>query len=153
MYASVLTVGSKLLPCPTVSHSVGHNHTDYAMSMPVKLSDQLVLDARTAVEVTDRSITGQIEFWATLGKSLEQLLGFAEVAALKRRHQNQPLEALINEVGTQVGHGRLNAVLQSRPFPHYEPSGKPGVIVQIREDGSRVEGRFRKRQFVPLTEG
>jgi hypothetical protein len=32
------------------------------MSQPVKLSDQLVLDARLTGDVAERSIAGQIEF-------------------------------------------------------------------------------------------
>ena len=37
------------------------------MGQPVKLSDALVLDARIAAEAQERSIAGQIEFWAKLG--------------------------------------------------------------------------------------
>jgi hypothetical protein len=33
------------------------------MSQPVKLSDALVLDARLAAEVQERSIAGQVEYW------------------------------------------------------------------------------------------
>jgi hypothetical protein len=36
------------------------------MSQPVKLSDDLVLDARLVGELLERSIAGQIEFWAQL---------------------------------------------------------------------------------------
>ena len=39
------------------------------MSQPVKLSDSLVLDARLASEVVERSIAGQIEFWARVGRA------------------------------------------------------------------------------------
>ena len=38
------------------------------MSMPVKLSDDLVADAREEARTADRSITSQIEHWARLGK-------------------------------------------------------------------------------------
>ena len=44
------------------------------MSQAVKLSDALVLDARVAGEVVERSIAGQVEFWARLGRSVEVLL-------------------------------------------------------------------------------
>ncbi len=45
-----------------------------AMSQPVKISDELILDARLTAEIADRSIAGQIEFWAQLGRALEPLL-------------------------------------------------------------------------------
>ena len=40
------------------------------MSQPVKLSESLVLDARLAGDAVERSIAGQVEFWARLGLSL-----------------------------------------------------------------------------------
>ena len=52
-----------------------------AMSQPVKLSDDLVLDARLAGELLERSIAGQIEFWAQLGRAMEPLLMGATVMA------------------------------------------------------------------------
>ena len=33
------------------------------MSQPVKISDELILDARLTAEFAERSIAGQIEFW------------------------------------------------------------------------------------------
>ena len=40
------------------------------MSQPVKLSDALVLDAHIAGEAFERSLTGQVEFWARLGRAV-----------------------------------------------------------------------------------
>ena len=54
------------------------------MSQPVKLSDELVLDARVTAEVANRSIAGQIEFWAQLGRAIEPLLDGARALALRR---------------------------------------------------------------------
>ena len=44
------------------------------MSQPVKISDELILDARLTAEIAERSIAGQIEFWAHLGRAIEPLL-------------------------------------------------------------------------------
>lgn len=54
------------------------------MSQPVKLSDALVLDARLAGEAFGRSIAGQVEFWARLGRSVELLLEGEQVLKLCR---------------------------------------------------------------------
>lgn len=43
------------------------------MSQAVKLSDALVLDARLAGNAVERSIAGQVEFWARLGRSIDDL--------------------------------------------------------------------------------
>src|ERR1051325_6251812 len=54
------------------------------MGMPVKLSDELVKDARREAEAADRSLTSQIEHWARLGRKVEHVLRYEEVLSLKR---------------------------------------------------------------------
>ena len=121
------------------------------MSQPVKLSDSLVLDARLAGEVVERSIAGQVEYWAKLGRAVEQLLQAPQVFALCRNAAARPLSECLQKVDSDGGRRRVADFLQSRPFPHYEPHpDKPGLLVRIEEDGRRTEGRFFHRQFVPV---
>ncbi|MHA3773426.1 TA system antitoxin ParD family protein [Verrucomicrobiota bacterium sgz303538] len=120
------------------------------MGQPVKLSDALVLDARLSADLTERSIAGQIEFWAALGRAIEPLLHFNEVLDLKRRAASKPLSECLRNAGTKAGHRQLQSVLKSRPFPHYEAAAdRPGHLVRIDEDGTRTIGRFVNREFVP----
>ena len=42
------------------------------MTIAVKLSDSIVTDARTISKVLNRSVTGQIEYWAKIGKLAEE---------------------------------------------------------------------------------
>ena len=65
------------------------------MGQPVKLSESLVLDARVTGEVAERSIAGQIEFWAGLGRAVESVLRADKVLALKRRGETVPLSACL----------------------------------------------------------
>jgi hypothetical protein len=121
------------------------------MSQPVKLSDALVLDARLAGEVCERSIAGQVEHWAQVGRSVDLLLEGGQVLALRRKGSTQPLSALLDSVDSPAGRGRVAAWLESQPFPHYQPHPDiPGLLERIEEDGSRTVGRFVKRQFVPV---
>lgn len=53
------------------------------MPQPVKLSDALVNAARTEAPVAHRSIPGQIEHWASLGRSVEMALTQAQIFRLK----------------------------------------------------------------------
>lgn len=119
------------------------------MGQPVKLSDALVLDARLSADLTERSIAGQIEFWAALGRAIEPLLRFNDVLELKRKAAAKPLSECLRKVDTKAGQRQLQAVLENRPFPHYEPAAdRPGYLVRIEEDGTRTVGRFVNRQFV-----
>jgi predicted ABC-type ATPase len=69
------------------------------MSQPVKLSDELVLDARTVGAVARWSIAGQVEFWARLGKSIEPVLRGDRALALQRFAAARPLAESITDVG------------------------------------------------------
>ena len=118
------------------------------MSQPVKLSDELVLDARLTAEVAERSIAGQIEFWAQLGRAIEPLLEGAQALALRRAGNVAPLSACLQSVDSPQGRLRVADYLGNQPFPHYEPApDRPGYLVRIEADGTRTVGRFVNRQF------
>lgn len=117
------------------------------MGQPVKLSDSLVLDARLTGEVAARSIAGQIEFWAGLGRSLEPLIRGDVALALKKRGEARPLSECIESVNTAAGQARLAGTLAARPFPHFEAAPRRGLLVKVDEDGTRTLGRFVNRQF------
>jgi len=118
------------------------------MSQPVKLSDPLVLDARLVGEMAQRSIAGQIEYWAGLGRAVEGVLRTSEALALRRSGGIRPLSACLAEPGTPAGDARVAAYLATRPFPHYEEApGQKGLLVQIEADGTRTVGRFVNRKF------
>ena len=118
------------------------------MSQPVKLSDSLVLDARLASEVVERSIAGQIEFWARIGRAVEPLLQGAQVMALCRDASAQPLSACLASVDSTKGRRRVAEFLRTQPYPHYEPApSAPGLLVRIEAGGKRATGRFVNRKF------
>jgi len=120
------------------------------MSQPVKLSDSLVLDARLTSEIAERSIAGQIEFWAGLGRAIEPLMRLPDVLALRKAGTIRPLSACLAEVGTLAGAQRVAGYLKTQPYPHYEPAaGAPGLLVRMDEDGTRTAGRFVNRRFEP----
>ncbi len=118
------------------------------MGQPVKLSDALVLDARVVGKTTERSIAGQIEFWARIGRGVESVLRTESVLRLKQRGDAVPLSGCLRSVDTREGRARVEAILEARPYPHFEPApGRPGYLVRIEEGGKRTVGRFVNRTF------
>jgi hypothetical protein len=118
------------------------------MSQPVKVSDALILDARLTSEAAERSIAGQIEFWARLGRAIEPLLRGDEALALSRAGTAKPLSACFQSVDSPAGRRRVAGYLKTLPYPHYEPApGRPGWLLRIEADGKRTVGRFVNRQF------
>lgn len=120
------------------------------MSQPVKVSDSLLLDARIAGEVVQRSIAGQIEFWAKIGRALEPLLRGDQMLALCRSGNVKPLSACLKSVDSPAGRRQVVEHLKTRPFPHYEAATSPGLLVRIEANGRRTVGRFVRRQFQPV---
>lgn len=122
--------------------------------MPVKLSDALVLDARLAGESLERSIAGQVEFWARLGRALEPVLNGSQALAISRRGAALSLAELIAEVEEPSGRARLAQHLAAQPFPHYEPHPeRSGLLIRIEADGTHTVGRFVNRAFTPVAGG
>ena len=118
------------------------------MSQPVKLSNELVLEARLTAQLTDRSIAGQIEFWAQLGRAIDPLLDGSRVLALKQSGAECSLSEILASVDSPAGRKRVAEYLDSRPFPHYRPvAHHPGLVMRIAEDGLETVGRFVDRQF------
>jgi hypothetical protein len=119
------------------------------MSQPVKLSDSLVSDARIAGESLQRSIAGQVEFWARIGRAIEPLIRGDQAICIAQQGA-KPLSECLASVGTAEGMGRLEKHLNSLPFPHYEPDAHAqGLLIRINADGKRVRGRFVNGRFVP----
>lgn len=120
------------------------------MGQPVKLSDEIVLDARLTAEVAERSIAGQLELWAQLGRAIESLLDGTRALALRRAGAARPLSECLAIVDTDAGRQRVRDYLESQPYPHYEPApDAPGLLIRIDQDGTRTRGRFVGREFQP----
>jgi hypothetical protein len=120
------------------------------MSQAVKLSDDLVLDARVVGKLVHRSIAAQVEYWAGLGKAIELVLQGRQALALSQAAAARPLSECLEAVDTPAGRLRVAEYLQSRPYPHYEPAPEsPGLLVRVDEDGTRTRGRFVHRKFEP----
>ena len=121
------------------------------MSQPVKVSDALLLDARIAGEIVERSIAGQIEFWAKIGRALEPLLRGDQMLSLCRSGKVKPLSVCLESVDSPAGRQRVFEHLKTRPYPHYESAaGTAGLLVRTEADGKRTVGRFVNRQFQPV---
>ena len=119
------------------------------MSQPVKLSDALVLEARIAAEAQERSIAGQVEYWAKLGNRIERLFDGRQVEALRKTTEAPTVGQLLEVVDTPKGREMFQAFLESEPYPHYRahPDAK-GYLIRTEENGKETTGRFVNRQFV-----
>ena len=119
------------------------------MGMPVKLSDELVRQAREEAKSADRSITAQIEHWAKLGRSVERALRHEEVSALKQAGGD--LDQAFPKKATRTSVlARLRDIARGHEFTvpadrvMYQ-SGVDGAIERIEPGRRRITGRFVNR--------
>jgi hypothetical protein len=119
------------------------------MPQPVKISDALLHEARLAGETMNRSMAGQIEFWAQLGRSIEHLMNGRDIHHIRANTPLPKLSEVLASVNTAAGRARLQAVLDAEPFPHFRPiPGEHRLFERIDEDGTRTVGRVIDREFV-----
>lgn len=117
------------------------------MGQPVKLSDALVMEARIAGASMERSIAGQIEFWATVGRALERVANRTQIERVQRKAA-LPLSEIVATVNEHAGRARLQAYLDSRPFPRFAAHPTLARTFYREEaDGSRMLGRFVRGVF------
>jgi len=129
------------------------------MPSPVKVSDKLLALAREEARGTHRSATAQIEHWATLGRAVEVMVAYREVLALKRAGQTLPIPTfvrreevheLLARLVEDVDRKNVKARIQTAGTPLYTTDPEyPGMIVEIRADGTRTPGHLEGRRFVP----
>ena len=120
------------------------------MGQAVKLSDSLVADARTAGGVAERSIAGQIEYWARIGRAVGGVLDVEGALRLKRRADGMSLAEVLAPSSAAERRESLHAFMATQPFPHFEGvPGRKGLLAKVDADGTRTVGRFVGRVFRP----
>ncbi len=127
------------------------------MSTAIKVSESLAEEARTAAQDADRSLTGQVEHWARLGKAIEPLLTTKTITALKKWSDLTPEEEAVEkqrllEALEQFSHAPARVLrdrlgLAGQTLYEVDPSDSERII-QVLPDGRRVRGQFVDRVFV-----
>lgn len=124
------------------------------MGTSLKLSDDLVNEARQEAETADRSLTSQVEHWARLGRVVENALRHEDVIALKRAvgpplapPARRALVAAMRQIAADATPPDLAAALKGGRTVYQDAGG--GRIERIERDGTRTTGRLIGRRFQP----
>jgi ParD-like antitoxin of type II bacterial toxin-antitoxin system len=128
------------------------------MPAPVKISDGLLARAKEEAKATHRSITAQIEHWATLGRGVEVMTAHRDVLMLKRAGEGLSMPGWVRRADVEavllgLMHDRDREAVKARvrtpggPLYEEDPDD-PGGVIQIAPDGRRTRGRFEGRTFV-----
>jgi len=130
------------------------------MPSPVKVSDKLLALAKKEAASTHRSATAQIEHWATLGRAVEVMAAYRDVLALKRVGEALPMPAFVSRetvhdllagLVRDTDRESVKARISAAGMPVYTTDPEhPGLVAEVRPDGTRSIGRLLGRAFVPL---
>jgi len=128
----------------------------------VKLSDKDVIrDLKHEARIADRSMAGQIEHWVKLGKVVEAVLVSSEIRAVKENSRAlsrgttgkgmlEKILSSLNQLLISPDRTSIKSGIMAAGVPVYQSDpARPGRIIKINPDGSRVSGNFRNGSFVP----
>ncbi len=130
------------------------------MGRPIKLSDHLAAAADQAAQVADRSVPGQIEHWANLGRAVEQALTGHAVQLLKSSagdpsaltsdaaRKAAVLEGLQRALAPDGQAAVLGRIAARGPRYGTVPNNS-SLLVRVAPDGRRTRGRMIDGDFIP----
>ena len=87
-----------------------------SQALPIKLSGSLVKEARLSAKVFRRSLTGQIEHWATLGKVIESQMSGEAVTRLLQQRGGTLKIASVDSANSSEADGMTQEPGWKRPF-------------------------------------
>ena len=134
------------------------------MAQPVKLSDDLIQAARTTAQDASRSLAGQIEHWASIGRAVEGLLTSSDVHSLKRSNagggnsaadmdqRNEIVNALTAALRPEMASATSERIGQLNAVRYGTDPAFPGLMIRVDADGTKTPGRFVGRTFVPIAD-
>lgn len=132
------------------------------MSIPIRVSDELLEGAKQQIKMSLRSVTKQIEFWALIGKEAEINMTPADVAALVNgeveikvlRKKSNPVD--FDDIFNEIESDRKSGVIRSKVVKDkvwYEEDDKnPGIFFRMTSEGEKSLGKFVNGKFVPAKE-
>lgn len=130
-----------------------------ATSSPLRLDEKLVVAAAARGSLEKRTTPRQIEYWAELGRAIEQDLDAQTLLAVREGLARIRIEPVVSQpvaaadvfAGLELARasGRLSRDVTSSSLRYQASQNMPGLLEQISADGRVITGRFENGQFLP----
>ena len=131
-----------------------------AGSKPLRLDEELVRAASAVGRLHRRSVPRQIEFWAEIGRAVEQRLPVEDLIALREglarlvvdRGGSLPADpaAVLGDIEATRAAGTLADRVSEALVRYQSCPGRPGLLQRLAADGTREVGRFQDGEFHPV---
>ena len=128
---------------------------------PVRLQNELMQAATTAGQRMHRSAAEQVEYWASIGRSvakvvdpdtlLEVSAGLAQLQIVQVTPPSINPDELFAAMEQERKAGTLAATVTGSTVRYQASTDHPGQLEQINPDGSVIVGQFSIGVFTPQT--
>ncbi len=123
---------------------------------PVRLQRDLMDSATVAGSLFHRSAAEQVEYWATIGRTLQNLVGVDTIldimaGTVKIKLEDAPQvivdpDDVFTDIEEKRHTGALSAPLLPGEFRYQASKSQPGLLEQVSEAGT-VVGQFEEGEF------
>ncbi len=130
-----------------------------AQSSPIRLDNNLVKEADSVGKLYKRSTPRQIEYWAELGKAVEQSLnaddliairqGLSLINVLPKDAQAVASADVFADLEQDRDAGDLSRKVSTAAINYQTSKTRPGMLDQIQVDGTVISGIFKDGVFIP----
>jgi len=127
-------------------------------SSPIRLDQALMSQAKVAAGLHKRSQAEQIEYWATIGRSMSSLIdpdvliriksGVTKIRLENTEVESIDVEDVFNSLDIQRDSGSLSEHITSSKVAYRASEIKAGFLEQIDAKGNIAFGHFENGQFI-----
>ncbi len=129
-------------------------------SSPVRLQADLMEEAKRSGQLSHRSAAEQVEYWASIGRTVGNLLtpdallavrtGLAKISIEPVAGQAvNPTDVLAN-LASQRNSGQLSVSTSQGRTKYQASANHPGLLEKVDGDGSVTLGQFSNGVFEPM---
>ncbi len=131
------------------------------MANPVRLNPELIAAAERASLVQKRSVPKQIEFWATIGKAMENVIEYSDIFAILQGLKKITIEPItpaaaapddvFAELEARRSGGQLAQEVTEAEIYYEASRSHAGMLDQVKTmTGERCTGQFHNGEFEAL---
>jgi hypothetical protein len=125
---------------------------------PIRLQNELMGSAKVVGALMHRSAAEQIEYWASLGQKVSELVSPQTLLAINAGLMKIAVEPvvdpvvdfddIVNEVQMRSASGELSQTIANGKTKYQACVSQPGLLDQVTPDGTVTVGMFKEGEFV-----
>ncbi len=125
---------------------------------PIRLQNELMESAKVVGALMHRSAAEQIEYWASLGQKVSELVspqtllsinaGLVKIAVEPVVDPVVDFDDILDEVQMRSASGELSQTIANGKTKYQACVSHPGLLEQIEPDGTVTVGMFKNGEFI-----